>query len=63
MSGILFLRSKLDFKSTILWQQNVVTLLESNRDQLAIPITLARANSHHLARVQLESQEHSQVMK
>ena len=62
MGDILFLRSKLDFKSTILWQQNMVAFLESNRDQLAIPITFARANSHHLARVELDSTRTFKVM-
>ncbi|TVU37558.1 hypothetical protein EJB05_10893, partial [Eragrostis curvula] len=54
-------KSKLDFKSTILRQENSVTLFQGNRDQLAVLVTLARANSHHFTRVQLHSAEHCQT--
>lgn len=59
---VLFLSTKLDFKSSILRQENMVAFLETNRDQLAILIAVTRPNSHDFARVQLDPQEHSQVM-
>jgi hypothetical protein len=62
MNDILFVRSKLDFKTTMLGQEDMVTFLESNRDQLAFLVTVARANSHHLTGIQLDPQQDSQVM-
>uniref|UniRef100_A0A0E0QBW2 Uncharacterized protein n=1 Tax=Oryza rufipogon TaxID=4529 RepID=A0A0E0QBW2_ORYRU len=61
MSCSLKRSSKLDFESTIFRQENSVSFLESNRDQLAILVTFARANSHHFTRVELDSAEHSEL--
>jgi hypothetical protein len=62
MSGILFVRSKLDFKTIMLGQEDMVTFLESNWDQLAFLVTVTWANSHHLTGIQLDPQQYSQIM-
>ena len=59
---LLFISSKLDFSSTILRQENSVAFLQSNRGQLAFPVALTRANSHHFGSIQLQSEQNCQVM-
>nr|ACN36101.1 unknown [Zea mays] len=53
MVFLLFISCKLNFSSTILWQENSVTFLQSNWDQIACLVALTRANSHHFSSIQL----------
>lgn len=59
---LLFISSKFDFSSAILRQENSVAFLQSNRDQLALPVTLTRANSHHFGSIQLQPVQNFKLM-
>lgn len=54
---ILFIIMKLDLGASILWQEDVVTLLEGYRDQISVPVTGTWSHCYHLPRVQLQPKE------